>query len=387
MEPLSSFAINIAAGIALNIWGEKSNPVDKEIKVAFNDTLKRWSKNEFIRHKFKSTLRKQLDEFIYSQNLTEAKEKEFQIFVDIFKKELAKYALAFNYLKEITDGKRYSQIIKEFAEQKKYLSEILENVKYDPRDFSEKLDLLPFNKGRKTVVKKITSLYDIREIDNKLKDSLMIVVDKIYKRTNELQDEINYLKGLGNDKFARVLENIKTAIEKRNPDILSKIKDNYLIKKNEEYIKLLKELIDSAIIIFAYKKAIEFYEDLIEISPVAIHHFEYAYFLQKFNFIDSAIKNYQEALKVYRELANKNPRTYLPYVATTLNNLAVLHSDKNEFPQALEKYEEALKIYRKLAKENPRTYLPDVAMTLNNLANLQKAKNEFPQHWKNTKKP
>ena len=59
----------------------------------------------------------------------------------------------------------------------------------------------------------------------------------------------------------------------------------------------------------------------------------------------------------------------------TLNNLAVLHSDKDEFPQALDKYNEALKIRRKLDKENPKTYLRDVAMTLNNLANLHSAKN------------
>ena len=48
----------------------------------------------------------------------------------------------------------------------------------------------------------------------------------------------------------------------------------------------------------------------------------------------------------------------------TLNNLAELHSDKNEFLQALEKNEEALRIYRELAKENPRSYEADVAMNL-----------------------
>jgi len=31
-------------------------------------------------------------------------------------------------------------------------------------------------------------------------------------------------------------------------------------------------------------------------------------------------------------------------------------------------YKEALEIYRNLAEENPRVYLPDVAMTLNNLS-------------------
>ena len=70
----------------------------------------------------------------------------------------------------------------------------------------------------------------------------------------------------------------------------------------------------------------------------------------------------------------------------TLNNLAILHSDKNEFPLALEKYEEALNIYRELATKNTSTYLHNVAMTLNNLANLHKAKMNSLWLWKNTKK-
>lgn len=96
-----------------------------------------------------------------------------------------------------------------------------------------------------------------------------------------------------------------------------------------------------------------------------------------------ALEYYEESLKICRDLAKENPQSYLPDVAMTLNNLAVLHSDKNEFPQALEYYEESLKIRRELAKENPRTYLRDIAMTLNNLAILQKEKNEFPQALEN----
>jgi tetratricopeptide (TPR) repeat protein len=35
---------------------------------------------------------------------------------------------------------------------------------------------------------------------------------------------------------------------------------------------------------------------------------------------------------------------------------------------AEQEYQDALKIYRKLAEENPRSFLPDVAMTLINLS-------------------
>ena len=63
-------------------------------------------------------------------------------------------------------------------------------------------------------------------------------------------------------------------------------------------------------------------------------------------------------------MAKENPRTYLPDVAMTLNNLANLHFKKNNFREALVKYEEALRIFRELAKENPRVYDIDYAQTL-----------------------
>ena len=88
--------------------------------------------------------------------------------------------------------------------------------------------------------------------------------------------------------------------------------------------------------------------------------------------MEAARKGFEEALKICRELAKKNPDTYLPDVARTLNNLAVLDSDQNRMEAARKEYEEALKIYRELAQKNPDTYLPDVARTLNNLAVLDR---------------
>ena len=97
------------------------------------------------------------------------------------------------------------------------------------------------------------------------------------------------------------------------------------------------------------------------------------------NRLQQAEEEYSEALKLYRGLAEENPRAYLPNVATTLNNLAVLHRSTNRLQQAEEEYGEALKIRRDLAEENPRAYLPDVAMTLNNLANLHADTNQLQQ--------
>src|SRR4029077_19675661 len=68
-------------------------------------------------------------------------------------------------------------------------------------------------------------------------------------------------------------------------------------------------------------------------------------------------KEHEEALKTYRELAQKEPETYLPEVAQTLNNLGIVDSAQNRAEEARKAFEEALKIYRELEQQNPGTYL------------------------------
>ena len=84
----------------------------------------------------------------------------------------------------------------------------------------------------------------------------------------------------------------------------------------------------------------------------------------------AARKGFEEALKIRRELVQKNPDAYLPDLAVTLNNLAILDRAQNRVEEARKEYEEALKIRRELAQKNPDAYLLEVARTLNNLAVL-----------------
>ena len=42
----------------------------------------------------------------------------------------------------------------------------------------------------------------------------------------------------------------------------------------------------------------------------------------------------EQALKTYRELAKKEPETYLPNVAATLNDPRILDSDENRIEKA-----------------------------------------------------
>jgi tetratricopeptide (TPR) repeat protein len=88
---------------------------------------------------------------------------------------------------------------------------------------------------------------------------------------------------------------------------------------------------------------------------------------------------YQEALDTYRQLAKANPQAYLPNVAATLNNLAVLYRATQRLHESEQAFQEALDTYRQLATANPQVYLPGVAGMLNNLAVLAFTQNHLQQ--------
>ena len=98
--------------------------------------------------------------------------------------------------------------------------------------------------------------------------------------------------------------------------------------------------------------------------------FAYANVLQEQHVYRESEPIYRKVLTYYRQLAHENPSAYLPYVATTLNNLAILYWHTQRLKPAEQAFQEALGTYRQLALDNPSAYLPYVAGTLNNLANL-----------------
>ena len=69
------------------------------------------------------------------------------------------------------------------------------------------------------------------------------------------------------------------------------------------------------------------------------------------NRMEETRKEHEEALKTYRELAEKEPDTYLPEVAQTLNDLGIVDSAQNRAEEAWKAFAEALKIYRELAQK------------------------------------
>ncbi|MFM7439261.1 MAG: tetratricopeptide repeat protein [Snowella sp.] len=111
-----------------------------------------------------------------------------------------------------------------------------------------------------------------------------------------------------------------------------------------------------------FEQTCDYFAESLRALKTTDNLFAYAYFLKEHYQLDQANLYYTEVLEIDRNLGD------LSNLATTLNNLAILHSDRNELAIAEAEYQEALQIYRTLAEENPRSFLPNVAVTLINLS-------------------
>jgi CHAT domain-containing protein/exonuclease VII small subunit len=83
--------------------------------------------------------------------------------------------------------------------------------------------------------------------------------------------------------------------------------------------------------------------------------------------LEAAVEAFQQALAIYRQLAQQQPQVYEPYLATTLNGLGTALQGLRRLEAAVEAYQQALAIYRQLAQQQPQVYEPDLAATLNGL--------------------
>lgn len=133
MEVLSSFAINIAASIALEIFNKSQRTVEKEIKKAFEKALKNWSQNASTRKNFRESLKLKLHRSIENPKTvtdlqSSAKDKFERDFYAEFDKAIAEFPNAFNYLKEIKDFERFKEQIASLSEIEKKVDGIEQKV-------------------------------------------------------------------------------------------------------------------------------------------------------------------------------------------------------------------------------------------------------------------
>jgi tetratricopeptide (TPR) repeat protein len=259
------------------------------------------------------------------------------------------------------------------------LDKLLENVNIDPRDIEQYLKALPIKNGKEETESLIHEWYRNHKISLDIREILIVVIRNFFEQNEKLSNEINALKLKGQTEFSSILENIQKHFQEGNA---KEIRNEYYSRKEkiqQENIIILKQSIETTETLYAYKETKELYKELLAIESTHENYFNFAYFLQNFNFHEEAIYNYEEALKIRRDLAKENPRTYLPDVAMTLNNLAGIHETQNEFSKAIAEYKESLTINRDLAKIEPETYLPSVATNLHNLARFHSGLNEFSE--------
>lgn len=83
---------------------------------------------------------------------------------------------------------------------------------------------------------------------------------------------------------------------------------------------------------------------------------------------EEALLVIEQAVTCFRQLASAQPDTFLPNLATSLNNQANLLRDLGRPEEALAVNEEALGLYRQLAAASPEEFTFNVAASLNNLA-------------------
>jgi len=84
---------------------------------------------------------------------------------------------------------------------------------------------------------------------------------------------------------------------------------------------------------------------------------------------EEALQAAQEAVTIHRGLAERRPDAFLPDLAGSLNNLGLMLSDLGRREEALQAGQEAVAVYRGLAERRPDAFLPDLATSLNNLGN------------------
>ena len=278
------------------------------------------------------------------------------------------------HLKEAADYKELQEELEALNEQFKKTQSRIE--KY-PEEAEFKLELLEISNKQNNVKEKIEQLK--KAVVKLAEDFARISINtdrlELAKQFFEKGEFDKARAILDAEQMATELDALKGAqqdLSKRTEDNRRQLKD-----KANEFLILARLTAVEFSLPDRFEKTKTYFKQSLSAEQNFENVFGFAYFLQEHKQFIEALPLYEEVLRVYRELAQTNPQTYLPDVAKTLNNLGVLLKNINELPLAREAYEESLQIYRELAQINPKAYLPNVAMTLNNIGILLKDTNQL----------
>lgn len=256
MEPLSSFAISLAAGIALDFYNQSQGSVKIELQKAFKKALKLWCKNPFIRSKRRRALESKIRELLSNPERIADFQSQYAELTSFFKKYeevIAQYSSAYNYLKEIKDLQR-------FREQILLLSEIKNTVEDTNKKFTEFIEnnLPQINKILESEWKRQLEVYreNIYNLKPKTGLSLLVKLEESFitnetKPTNALLASIEFLKAQCYELLIQAKEMYKCYVKSYGLDaqtiqIMEKACYSYdKIGEREKSIGLIKKLLDT----------------------------------------------------------------------------------------------------------------------------------------------
>ena len=359
--------------------------VDSGITEAFDLALSDWSEHDPTTND-KLRLRNALEEYIQSATSYKDLDEDTRVFIDCFQRRLSEQPAAHNYLMMLRADKLEEQGVQNLQEHHKTqdllqsITSKLEEQNMSPEELQALLKELPLKEGLEQTESTLGEMLKKKRIPSeRVKGLVLEFVRFLFEYTDRVDEEARHLREAGYNYLAETLEEIKRVLTGESKQSLTAVYEKYQEQAREGEIKVLKELIEGAQLQFSFGEACKFYKRLIELAPMVDHHFKYAHLLQSLNNFNEARSHYEVALQALRSLAEHDPETYTPAVATTLNNLGVLLSDTHNFEQSQTYYEEALRIRRSLSARNPETYTPEVAATLNNLGALLSDTHNFEQ--------
>jgi len=266
----------------------------------------------------------------------------------------------------ITNSVDYQKLKQAIIEQQEIIAELPEGEIKEKARFRLN-DLIEQEKSFKEYVIKLAETFSKIEINTeRLKQAKKFFDEGKFREANEI---------------LKVEE-----IEKEQNDLL-KIKN----KKENEIYELEQQLINNANewlikaqttelrydLVNRYELTIEYFESALKSYKDPEILFHYAYFLGYHREYTSAIFTYKEILSIYQNETGNKSQAVINLLAITLNNLALLETENNQYNEAKEHFIQRLNIDRELEKIYIIDYGYKIAVTLNNLALLESRNNHF----------
>jgi tetratricopeptide (TPR) repeat protein len=273
------------------------------------------------------------------------------------------------------DKNRLQKELNELRAKSDYL-----NVRYS--EIKDSLDLISRNIDNAFErIKEYAKTMTLENLDDR--DENYIKAYKCFSR-GELDSVSYYLRDDDlNLKYEKI---VQLQQEARKEKELAAILTESAKQKEEFTENSLNELIKEWLLLartydmkYDYEKTMAYYEKIIQADPLNVNYtLEYADYLYKINEYVKAEIYYRECLEAYRELAAENPN-YLSSVAIVLNDLGLLHRNTKEYTKSMQEFEEALKIRRELAKGDAEEQLSNVAALLSNMAGVHYRNKEYSE--------